>query len=234
MATVQPFVESVDFPKLMGRFLPGSKVSRRSVTATGVSYVFNRSSGSGLQSFPAQIGAFRDEKAAAEALRKNAEVMMVGPTPSPEGIGDQLMIFRAKNPTGGSLLFRRMNVFLLLGPGIAMDERLMLARNIDTALQTDVPEIKHVSNLKVPEIISIDLPPTLHPREVAQGKIEISGGNFSSVEIGSDSGAVSVKMLPVPIIIYTAPSEPTNHEFEIVLATAGNLISTKKVKIMVQ
>src|SRR5579863_9917636 len=70
MATVQPFVESVDFPKLMGRFLPGSKVSRRSVTATGVSYVFNRSSGSGLQSFPAQIGAFRDEKAAAEALRK--------------------------------------------------------------------------------------------------------------------------------------------------------------------
>lgn len=234
MTTVLPFVEAVDFPPLIRRLLPGSTAVRRIVTATGVSYLISRPGNRGPQSFPAQIGAFRDAKLAAEALQIKAEFMMIGATRSPEQIGDELRIFRSSAPDGGSLLFRRMNVFILLGPGIAVDERMVLARNIDAALRMDSPEIRHVSNLQTPEILAIQLPPTIHRREVAQGRIEISGANLSSVTLGSDSGAVSVQMLPVPIIIYTAPSEPMTHEFDIVLATAGNFISTKKIKIVVQ
>ena len=234
MTTVQPSVEAVDFPQLIRRLLPGSTATRRSIAATGVSYLFSRSSSRGTQSFPALVGAFRDAKLADEALQKRAAFMMVGPTRSAETIGDELLVFRSKDPDGGSLLFRRMNVFILLGPGLAMDERLTLARNIDAALQMDVPEVKHVSNLQPPEIVAVHLPATVHPREVAQGRIEIAGASSFSFTLGSESGAVSVTMQPVPIIIYTAPSEPMKHEFEIALATAGNLISTKRITIIVQ
>ena len=231
---VQPYVEAVDFPQLILRFLPGSTATRRGISATGVSYLVSRSNGRGTQSFSAQIGVFRDEKLAGDALKRNAAFMMVGPTSSPEQIGDELLIFRSAGPESGSLLFRRMNVFVLLGPGLAMDERAVLARNIDTALQTDMSEVQHVTNLQLPEIAAVHLPATVHPRQVAEGRIDISGVGSFSITLGSDSGAVSIKMRPVPIIVYTAPSEAMQHEFELVLATAGNLISTKKIRMTVQ
>lgn len=229
MSTVPPFVQAVDFPKLMYRFDASLTLDRRTITSAGVSYVFSRRG----KTFSTTIALYSDPKLAAEAMKTHSAFLMIAPSPGPVKIGDELLVYGSADSESGSLLFRRSNVFVVLGPGVPMEERLALANNLDGAFQTDVPEVMHLSNLKVPQILSVELPKSVHPGQVAMGKIEVRGTGDLSFQFACDSGAVRVQTVPIPMVIYTAPAEAMEHQFELVLATAGNLLVKKTVTISV-
>jgi len=231
MATKQ-LVESVRFVELMKGLRPESSVVQRVITADGVQYVFALGKQGRLAVL---LGVYPAEELAHAALERKTQLMMIGPTPVAERVGDELLVFgNPSMPTSGSVMFRRTNVMAIFSGDVTTVERLRLAKHIDDALQEESAEVKHTDNISPPKIAAVRLPAVVLRKETVEAEIEIENADAAALQFGSTSGGASFKTGHKPVLIYTAPAEQMEATFDIVAVTPGHLIVRRTVKVQVQ
>lgn len=216
-------VVDVDAVKLAKRLVDSAELLQRKVTGFGVLYDFS------ILNPPARlsvlIAVHSEVPIAHEAMLRQSMMMSIGPTPVDRIIGDELEAWKSDDPTGGSILFRRLNTVIYLSGDLPWDERLDLAARMDEALKSRSEEVTYSDTVVAPVILGIGLPPSLQAGQTVGGEIEVEHIAPAEALLGTENTNVLLSPGERPSLTYYAPGKPGQDSIVLVISTRGNLLS---------
>jgi hypothetical protein len=226
-------VVSVEFTRLIERHLPALKLAERTVTDAGLLYRFTCSKPG--ERLSAVIAVYADEPLASAAVQYQTGRTSVGPSQTETSIHHDLVLWKAgDDPASGSLLLRSANVVVRFFGDLPWSVRLHLMEQIDQALQSGGPEVTHAKEVHPPEIVNVKLPGHISPGSRVEAEIEVANIAPADALFGAGNSNVLVSGGPKPMLAYYAPPQPAHQNIVLIIATPGNLLSTKTIPVEVK
>ncbi len=232
MSPMAANITGVDFSRLIERLVPSCKFVNKYVGPSGVAHQFTCAEPRSTLS--AIIAVYPEEGQATEAANRQVTMTSIGPTGREKLEHGVLILWQSPNPAGGSLLLRHGNVVIRLNHGLSWDARVTLMKRIDKDLEEGTPEITRGEITVPPTIVSVKVPQQIAPGEVVHCEMQIGGMPGAEAIFGSNSSHVIFQPGTKPGFTYYAARETGEEELQLILATPGNLISVKTLKISVR
>jgi hypothetical protein len=224
-------IQGVYVTWLIDEIRPQYSFLERSFTGEGFEYRYQTLPDK--PSIDMRVSVYPTEAGAEAAMRNQKRLMSIGPYPTDEQVGDQLLMWKLEGSNSGSLAFRRANAMIYLAGGEDINELLELSKDIDSAMTTPKKAVEWRDSLKLPEIINVNWPEKIYVGDQLTLDVELKGVALSEAHLASSNTNIIATTKPNPQITYFAPGEAGIDDVVLVIGTEGCLITGQQFAINV-